>query len=285
MREKRADRVVRVLRAQGIQLERRVGHECRAPRRSRVQELRTCESHDHDAMVSQVRAQIVDEIERGVVGPMHIVEHDHHRRLLGETLEEPTGGVLKLKRFVRPFIEPKAHEEREVARHRRHLVGREERREQRRDLLACGFYGIVLEDAGRLPHHLLGRVVRRLLIVRKAASPEDTSARRFNHGTDLGGQPRLPDARRTDHGDQMRLPRADGAFPDGADEKHLVVASDQRCTRRVTRVRRIQRFHHKPCRHGFALPLRLDRRQRLVAERVLGELVRLRSDDRPPGRC
>ena len=51
---------------------------------------------------------------------------------------------------------PRPNDEREVARHRRHLVRRDEGRKQRRQLLPGDLHGIVLKDIRRLPDQLCG---------------------------------------------------------------------------------------------------------------------------------
>ena len=50
-----------------------------APARPRLEELGPRECDEHDALVPHVRAEVLDEIERGVVRPVDVVEHDQQR--------------------------------------------------------------------------------------------------------------------------------------------------------------------------------------------------------------
>ena len=84
----------------------------------------------------------------------------------------------------------------------------------------------------------------------------------------------------------MWLTPADGALPDRPHEDHLVTAPYQgRAAARSRSTDRGQRLLDEPCGNRLALALDLERWQCFVGERVLGQPIRLRSDDRPARRC
>jgi hypothetical protein len=69
--------------AQGRQRDGAVG-----PRRTHIEQLRTPQGENEQRAVGRPFEQVVDELEQAAVGPLEILEHQDHLRLLGDALQE-----------------------------------------------------------------------------------------------------------------------------------------------------------------------------------------------------
>ena len=57
----------------------RRGVRARSPPRPALGELRPCGADDQQRLAAAASEQLVDDVEQHIVGPVHILEHDHHR--------------------------------------------------------------------------------------------------------------------------------------------------------------------------------------------------------------
>ena len=97
--------------------------------------------------------------------------------------------------------------------------------------------------------------------------------------TELEPEPRLADPGRAEDRDEMRRPLVGDSFPDAPQDTELSPAADERPTRDRAFAGRERRFAGRQACDDSRLALRLDRRHRLVLDRVARGGVRLLADD------
>jgi len=106
-----------------------------------------------------------------------------------------------------------------------------------------------------------------------------SSAARPNAFRELRGEPRLADARRAEHGDEVGASFALDALPGRVEKTDLPVASDERRARQVARACGRRRRHGAPGLDRLGLPLRRHGLDLLVLDRASRRAVRLLADD------
>src|SRR5207244_4957245 len=91
------------LRRQPLQRQRRAASTARAPGRAPLEELRPRQRDHIEGVIAGPVEQVFDEVEQGAVRPLHVLEGEHGRVLVGETLEEEaprSEQVLPVARLV-----------------------------------------------------------------------------------------------------------------------------------------------------------------------------------------
>src|SRR5215469_18479097 len=108
--------------------------------------------------------ELLDEIEKGGLRPVDVVENDHQRPLAHELLEDRTHGPEQLVLSVLPLR--KAHD-------RLDATGRvgQPPSEAVRELGAGDLLDVLRRDPGRLPEHLSQWPVRKAVAVGQTATP------------------------------------------------------------------------------------------------------------------
>ncbi len=193
-----------------------------------LEELGACEPDEHRRSRLHMGHQVLDQVEQRVVGPVDILEHEHQRVAGGKLLDESARRVLQVDRIVGRLVDAETHQQGEVPRPFGRLLSGQEAGDQILEL-APGVGGrVVLEDAGRPSHDLGDGTVRRLLCVREAAAPQDPRPATLELVGRLAGEARLPDARWTEHRDQVWLIRGHDPLPRFADRLQLTSPADQR---------------------------------------------------------
>ena len=274
--QQRRDHLGGLVRQQGFERQRRVaGHAC-PPTRSRLQELGPREREEHDAVVPDVRDQVVDELEQCIVGPVQVLEHEQQGFALGQPFDQLPRRELQVDRVVGRLVQAQSQQQREVACGVVDLGHRQQRARERCELGPRRVGRLVVEDPRRAPNDLAGSQVRGGLLVGEAPAPQRAPVRGDDVG-ELAREPRLPDTRRPEHGYQMWPARTHRALPRRADQRQLLVAPDQRRVRDRPGAR--HGLSDQPRRHRLALALGHDRRELLVRERVSGQPPGLRVDD------
>ena len=83
--------------------------------RATVEQFRAGEHHDQDGSVLRPLEQVLDEVEQSRVGPLQVLEHEHHRALLGDALEEdPPSGKKRVPAARRSRLDPKQGKQRRL---------------------------------------------------------------------------------------------------------------------------------------------------------------------------
>jgi hypothetical protein len=91
-----ADKLVRLFVVEPLQRDRPAGH------RAQASGVRPSETEDQDRGVEPV-AEMLDEVEKGRLGPVDVLEHEHRRPFAGHRSEEaPQGGELDTRRGGAP---------------------------------------------------------------------------------------------------------------------------------------------------------------------------------------
>ncbi len=173
--------------------------------------------------------QILGQCARGRIGPVHVLDSDHHWTLRRERAHPGGVGAAKLRgqlfgtevaqAVVLVAVEPDAHEAREEREHLRHLRRRQEP-ELRPQLRTDRQVGLALLGADPLAQHLDEGRVGRFGAVREASAlqPRDPAG---GGAAQLGQQARLADAGVPGH--QQHLPAAgDQLVQDRGQTLHLV---------------------------------------------------------------
>ena len=255
---------------------------CRAARAGSARSARRGESRRCIVRYSQ-------EVELARLRPVDVLEHEQRRLLEPEALDEAAGGEEQQgeARATMSSSGAEPEQEREVAGASRRLSGSGISLGHRlRELLARDRERIRLDDPARIPDEERERLVARLL-ARRAGSGRAGSGRRrarrtrpiSRHSVDFpmpGGPTTVTRCGRR----SVDRPR-----PDRSQEHDL---SRSRPTSVALRERPHRRLGHglddQPRLDRLGLSLRVDRRCRLVADRVPRGAMRLGADDQPSGR-
>ncbi len=201
------------------------------PPRALVEELRPREDDHDDRGVAQLRAEVLDQVELRRSRPVDVLENEKRWLRLAEALDHPAHRE-KHESLVHPWNAGSEPEQQsEVARRIHALRGRNEPRDPLVELFAGDLRWVRVEDPERLPHDLGRCVVPGPLLVRQTPSPERTPSTGADLRGDLAAQPRLSDAGRPDHGDQVRPRVGRRLAPHRADEVDLARPADERAER------------------------------------------------------
>src|SRR6266508_2866421 len=181
-------------------------------------------------MVARPLEQVLDEVEQRSVRPLHILEREHRRVLLGEPLEEQTPSskqVLLLARLLR--AQPK--QLRQPRLDEAPLLSVDDVLLQRRaQLLQRGRRVVVLGDRAAHANHVRQRPVRNALAVGEtaAAMPVDRVRDAVEVLVELPHQAGLADAGDARHGDEVRLSLLGANVEEILDLPELAVPADER---------------------------------------------------------
>ena len=163
---------------------------------------------------------MLDQIEQSLVGPLHVLEHEHERLCLRELLRplERRPRDLLARALVCFGESEDAERDGEQIRDRVALAGDAQLLERLRGRIVVG-------DPGRRLDHRRDRPVAHAFAVRKRTAGEDRRA--LDLRRELGDEPRLADARIAEHGHEMGAAVAHRAFVEGAEQLELDLASDE----------------------------------------------------------
>ena len=214
---------------------------------------------------------------------MHILEHQEERLPFGQMLDEHPHREPQVDRLVGRIVESEAEDQAEEPGRLGGLLRREERVDGLGELGPGGPGRIVLVDAGDAPDDPADAAVRRLLLVREAPTPEGSPSPPLDPLGGLARDPRLADAGRADDRHDVRATVLDGSLPDAFEEGELAVPPDERRVRRGSAARRLDGLDDRPPGDRLGLALGIDVGERLQAEGVPGEPMRLLADDEPAG--
>ncbi len=207
----------------------RVEHQ-RLPRRPPLPQLRPGEREHHDWEVGRPLQQVVDEVEQPAIRPLQVLEHEHHRRVLREPLEEQAPAREQVRAVgIRALLEPQQVREPRLDQPALPLVG-DEPLDRDVELLARHGRLILLGDLRPRPDHLGERPVRDTLAVgqRPPVVPVALLLDPVHVLEQLPDEPRLTRARLAEDHDVPR-PALMGAVVAGVDDRsQLGVAPHER---------------------------------------------------------
>ena len=101
-----------------------MGQLAAAPRRAEVEELGASQDEQDGGRVPEARGEVVEQVQLALVGPVHVLEHEHRRLLQGETFRESLCGEEQDVAVAGRGIDTQAEHQGKVSGHFRHLVGR-----------------------------------------------------------------------------------------------------------------------------------------------------------------
>ena len=186
---------------------------------------------DHEErVVARPLEQVLDEVEQARVRPLEILEGEHHRVRVGQSLEEEPPGreellavagdaVLEAQEMREPRLDEGA-----LRRIEQVLVHR------RRELLAGRLRRLVLADQAAHAHHVRERPVGDALAVGEAAPavPPDGVDDAVEVLVELPGEARLADAGDSGDGHQVGAAVVRRRVEEVLDQLELAVAADER---------------------------------------------------------
>ena len=251
-------------------------------------ELGAGEGDDEQRIVPRPLEQVLDEVEQARVGPLHVLEREHGRPLVGQALEEQApGGEQVLPVRLQALLEAREMgesrlDELSLARVEYVLLQRGAQ------LPARGLRILFLADAAAHPHHVRERPVGDALAVREAAPavPPDQLDDAVEVLVELPGQARLADA--ADAGDRHEMGAAilRRRVEEVLDQLQLAVAADEGGleTRRLQLPAAPRDDPHRSVDlHGLGLSLQLVSAGRLVHDRLLRRAPRRLADEHRAG--
>ena len=169
--EQRRDEPRRILGRKGRQGKRRRVQLASAPCRTPLEQLRACRADDEERHSAGPVDEVVDEVEKSVVGPVEILEDEDEWTLLRERLEEEPPRARTPQCRPQPDASGQPDERPQVrARPTSSILQRNGGRHRCLELLARAGRRVGVEDAGLRLHHLPERPVRDALAVREAAT-------------------------------------------------------------------------------------------------------------------
>ncbi len=187
---------------------------------SLVEQLVARRAQDQEGRIGRGVHEVSDEIQEGRLGPVDVVEQDHHRLVLAEDLQEPPDPPEQLGDLERRGLQADGGGDPV------HDVVRA-RTQQRRQPATSGLRRILLADVGGLADHLGHRPERDAVAVREAAAAQHAGmlADRIE---ELAGEARLPDPGVPDDRDHPRAAFDGGRGQRRAEQGHLRLAPDHR---------------------------------------------------------
>ncbi len=196
---------------------------------------------------------------------MQVLEHEHERPFVGDRLEEATPGGERLLAFVaRPgVVRLEPDEWTQLALDPGDVCGVfDEPRHGAAQLFGRLLGAVRVEDSRLRLHHLRQRPERDALAVgqRTPVPPEDEpEVARLDRLEELVDEPALADAGHADQRHELRLPLADHARQRLAQQRQLLLATDQRRAADALDSDAGPGSARLPDRHGLGLALRLHR--------------------------
>ena len=266
------------VRRQRLEVERARVAPARAPGRPPLGQLRPGE-HDHEQrMAARPVHQVLDEVEQRSVGPLHVLEDEHGRHLVGQPLvEEPPGAeeVLALPLSVlleaEQVSQPRLDEAALVGVGDRRLDGGAQLGPLRGGVLALG-------DLGARAHHLGERPEGDAFAVGQAAAavPAHVLGQAVDVLEELPREPRLARPGDRHHRDEMGLALTGRGVKELLDHAQLPVAAHERrleAGRPLGAADAADHPHRPPQRHRLDLALELAGARVLVDDRRLGRVL------------
>ena len=110
LREEGGRHRLRVGIAERLERKGRLADQPAAPGASGLEELGPREREDHHPRVPDVRHEVIDQVEQGVVGPVHVLEHEQQRLAPSEMLHEHPHREQEVDRLVRRSVEAEPEE-------------------------------------------------------------------------------------------------------------------------------------------------------------------------------
>ena len=197
---------------------------------------------------------------------MNVLEHKRRGLLARDRLDEDPHGEEELLAVLYDTVGIEPEQDRKVPRHR--FVG-----DALLQLRKADVGRVALEDPAQLLDLGREREVGAALAVRQRAPVDGAAAELLHDAVELLGQPRLPDSRRAEDGDQVRDRLAGNALPGSAQDIEFA-ATPYEISGMVPLAGRVALTDGDPGFHRVGLPLGLDRRCLLVLDRVARGLVR-----------
>ena len=209
-----------------------------SPARPRLEQLGARKAHDeHRRVVDPVR-EVLDEVEKRILGPVDVLEAEHERLRLGEA-HRP---LLRGPRDLLPA--PPARDGVEHTGRETEEIGDRVARARLAELLECLLGGVVGRDPGCRLHHLRQRPVREAFA--EGQRPPGEHGRPLEAGEELAGETALPDAGLPEDRDELRTAVADGARERVLEQLELLLAADVRPDDVERTARRALRAHDPP---------------------------------------
>ncbi len=203
-----------------------------------VEELWPRAAQQQDRGAPREQGDVLDEVEKGVLSPVDVIEDDDERSSSLEQLAEAPGDFLT----------------------RRWDVAAEKRTDRLRSLR-------LHRNVRQLLHDFDDRPVGDPLAVGEAAATNDADAGLGDH---LGRESRLADPGRAEHGDELAAHLCPRAHPRLAQRHQLSFPPDDRCVQPSGR--RFSRGREEPVgRNGLGLPLQRERLDRLRLGGIAGK--------------
>ena len=153
---------------QRLESNRGVSEQTTAPGWSAVDELRPGQPDDHQRHILYMRCEVLDEIQKGGVGPVQVLEDDKQRLDRSKTLEQPPGCKEQVIPITGRFVDTDAGEQRDVAGRLFDFRRRQQPLDGRVELRPDRARRIVLVDFRDASHQLRERAVCRTLAIRQA---------------------------------------------------------------------------------------------------------------------
>ncbi len=229
--------------------------------------------------VPQMPREVFEESNLAAFCPMDVLEDEDRRLHEADALEEAPRGEEQQLRIRDVVVRCKTEEKREIAERFRRLGFRHELLDPELQLLARCRRRVRLEDSDRRVHKARECLVPGLLLIGEAAASKDATAVGRDEYGELVAEPRLPNARRPENGDQVRPALGQAPRPDRPDELELVRAPDE-CTLGERPVRRRdQGLDGQPRLDRLGLSLYDERSHGLVPNRVPRRSICLAADE------
>ena len=186
----------------------------------RREPARTVRGGEQQLRARRAPQQVGDELERRVVGPLEVVEQDHHGRRGGELLEQRADGAVRAVALV-------------LQRRRGRRVARADRRQHAGELgdavAEHPLEPVLAEPGGVVVERVDPDAERQVLLELGAAAGQDDAAALGAAVGELLEHPRLADARLAADGDEARV--ATEAGQRSGDGRQLPPAADERALR------------------------------------------------------
>ena len=239
LRQQLADQLAAVLVAERAEHQLRGGAPAAAPARPAVEQLVARQAHQHQRRAHPLR-EVLDRVEHAVVGPVDVLEGDHERPPEGDRLDAaPQRREERLAHALRVVLhrgELRRDLDAQQAADQRGLAVRVLARlaHQVADVVAQLLPGLLggvrLHDPALGAQHLAQGPEHDAAPVGKAAAGADGGRRRvlLEPSLELAQEPRLPDARLADHGDEVRAALAHDALVEAVERGKLLLAPDER---------------------------------------------------------
>ena len=249
------------------------------PGRPALEQLRPGQRDHEQRVAPRPVEEMLDEVQQARVRPLHVLEGEHGRIGLGQSLEEKAPGGEQVLLVPRLML-GQPEQVRQPRLQEAALLGVEDVLfERRAELAEGGVRLLVLRDAAAHPHHVRQRPVGDPFAIRKAATAVPV------HGVgdpvevlvELPGKARLADPGDAGHRDEMRLVLLCTRMEEILDLAQLTVTADEGSFEAVRLERPAQArddAQRPPQRRRTFLALQLERAGVVVDDRLLGRASR-----------